>query len=73
MRDVSVVRVVDGPGIEVEQQTVTIEANADAEQVVKELPAGAAKVTVTVQSDDALQADNSASLVLARESKPARI
>ncbi|MEA2531108.1 MAG: hypothetical protein QOG89_2752 [Thermomicrobiales bacterium] len=59
--------VVSADGIEVEQQSVTIEANDDVEQIVKQLPVGAAKVTVTAQAEDALQADNRASLVLARD------
>ncbi|MEA2526021.1 MAG: hypothetical protein QOF73_3248 [Thermomicrobiales bacterium] len=59
--------VVSADGIEVEQQSVTIEANDDVEQFVKQLPVGAAKVTVTAQAEDALQADNRASLVLARD------
>ncbi|MEA2585402.1 MAG: hypothetical protein QOF33_3487 [Thermomicrobiales bacterium] len=59
--------VVSADGIEVEQQSVTIEANDDVEQIVKQLPVGAAKVTVTAQAEDALQADNRASLVLSRD------
>ncbi|HEY7035554.1 MAG TPA: VWA domain-containing protein [Thermomicrobiales bacterium] len=55
----------------VDEQTVTIEANKDAEPTFKELPAGVAKVTVTVDTGtkDALPADDSASLVLARGSE----
>lgn len=58
---------VQADGIEIHKETVTIEANDDVEQVVKELPEGVAQVTVTVQTNDALQADNRASLVLARD------
>ncbi len=53
--------------IVIQQEDVTIEADGDVEQVVRALPEGVAQVTVNVYADDALQADNRASLVLARD------
>jgi hypothetical protein len=62
----------DGIKVDSDQQSVPIDANGETQVVIKDLPAGAAKVTVSVQADvagqpvDAFPADNSASLVLAR-------
>lgn len=50
--------------IEIERTPVEIAANDEVEQVVRQLPAGAREVTVSVFTNDTQQADNQASLVL---------
>jgi uncharacterized protein (DUF58 family) len=58
--------VVTVDSVVLEERNVEIAANAAAEEIVDELPEGASNVTVTVESDDAFQADNRASLALSR-------
>lgn len=65
-QQVTVPLVVLADNLKVDEQRLTIPANQAVEPQIKPLPAGAAKVTVTITTDDALQADNTASLVLTR-------
>lgn len=51
-------------GIEVARTTITIAPNGDSEEIVQDLPAGAAAVEVKVDVPDALPGDNVASSVL---------
>ncbi len=53
-----------GDGMEIGRQTPTLPANGGSVQLSWPLPPGVAEVTVRVEGEDALGADNAASLVL---------
>lgn len=55
-------------GVEVESQNVAIPAGATVDFSSDALPTGVARIRLELRSDDALPADNSAELVLSRDS-----
>mgnify|MGYP001027101830 CR=1 FL=1 len=59
--------VIAADGIEIETRTETIAAEDDLDVVVEQIPAGASSVSVSIAAPDALDADNTASLVLSQE------
>ena len=56
--------VISADGVEVSRADVTVDPDTTGEEVQQELPAGAAAITVTYTTPDALPADNTASSIL---------
>ena len=57
---------VTADGLQVAERTLQLDPNGGAEELVQDLPSGAAAASVTIDSSDALQADDTASVLLAQ-------
>jgi hypothetical protein len=60
---------VQADGIQVESNEVTIDPESDLERVIGSIPAETGTVTVNLAINDALPADNSASLIVSRDDR----